>query len=250
MIIFIKKPTPIADNNSVIIPIGAYQVHLEAPDFMPWVTKELGYVIIHNDKSVNITVNNDEFELYGSFHNATLQRKMTEIWLNQFLEKIKQYHPTYGWPIPKYTLDLNSTTAGIAKCGKNEIQLNPQLFGENFMKFRETVGHELAHIAAYYIFRTAGHDANWRRVMLWIGLQPDRCHTMDTSNTGRFVTRHLYECSCNEKAKWYITPEAHRKISIGHAHFKCTDCGKKTVYANKAVSVRGYKGQVRRVKDN
>jgi len=87
-------------------------------------------------------------------------------------------------PVPQVVFALKGTTAGRAYYQKNLISFSPSLLYANADHFLEqTVGHEVAHLAA---FRKHGsiikpHGTHWQAVMWGLGLPATRCHNYDIS---------------------------------------------------------------------
>lgn len=99
--------------------------------------------------------------------------------------------------------DVKNHVGGWAITGGPDdwtIRLNPVLCFENVEHFIEqTVGHEAAHLITGVVFgrtkqvedpqtgkmvtkKIRSHGAEWRSVMVKLGLKPDRCHTYDCSS--------------------------------------------------------------------
>lgn len=91
-------------------------------------------------------------------------------------------------PYPTVHFNLRGTTAGRAWPRKNVIEFNPILLDENPEVFvQQTVGHEVAHLAAWIKHPgTEPHGQAWRHIMWAIKLPAKRCHNYDTATiTGR-----------------------------------------------------------------
>lgn len=90
--------------------------------------------------------------------------------------------------VPIIKFDLRGTTAGRAWGRKNVIQFNPILLDQNPEVFvRQTVGHEVAHLAAFVKNPNCEpHGKDWKLIMWSLRLPAKRCHNYDTSTiTGR-----------------------------------------------------------------
>lgn len=102
------------------------------------------------------------------------------------VQRILQCHHVLGttMPFPTISFDLRGTTAGQAYPQKHHIRLNGQLLNENIEHFIEhTVAHEWAHLATHFHYGHAvkAHGQEWKRTMLALGLQPQRCHMYSTT---------------------------------------------------------------------
>lgn len=76
------------------------------------------------------------------------------------------------------------TTAGRAfvQSVPQYIDLSNELLWQHPEEFRDVIiPHEAAHLAAYTRFADAGHGNGWRMVMAYLGLPPERCHSMTNS---------------------------------------------------------------------
>lgn len=106
----------------------------------------------------------------------------------------------------------------------NEVAFNLTLAKENPDSFHETVCHEVAHLVTKKVFPRAkqAHGPEFKHVDLMMGGRGTRCHSYDTSNAKREVTRTyvVYTCNCMEHD---ITPRTHQKITMG-AGYRCRKC--------------------------
>lgn len=124
-------------------------------------------------------------------------------------------------PMPTVSYDMSGVRVlGLANFGKMEVKFNPIYLTAKPDEFiKQTVPHELAHIADSYmcaldgrikIKRVGGrikrdiHGYSWKMIMLALGLPPDRCSNiaLDDNNTPRVrtmkSTSREYMCSkCN-----------------------------------------------------
>ena len=127
----------------------------------------------------------------------------------------QRYNQTFRKPNVRF--DKRGTTAGTANYVKWELNFNMVLLNENVEHFvHQTVAHEVAHLVDHQVngsltrrFDSRGrrvkrqpHGPNWKRVMIALGVSPDRCHEMDTTNarvTRRKTETFDYHCSgCNK----------------------------------------------------
>lgn len=159
--------------------------------------------------------------------------------LNETFEKSKILYPSLkNWVKPGWHTRLSGTCAGQADLRNNVLLFNPDIFlrnKEHFLKI--IVPHEVAHLVAFRVFGDTGHGPDWKRVMVRLGLPPDRCHNYDVSDLKRVVTvsRYIYSCKCREHE---FTPDEHKKASgllkKGKITvFSCKLCRSKCVYQNR-----------------
>ena len=122
--------------------------------------------------------------------------------------------------MPTVRFDLRGHTAGQALLGKWTIRINQELFErEGFEELYDTVGHEIAHLIAWRVYKERGHAHYWTLIMCKFGLSPDRCHTMKTRPSRR-VRRWTYVCDCQE---FRVSTCIHHKIQRGYTRI-CKRC--------------------------
>ena len=130
---------------------------------------------------------------------------------------------------------------GYAEIGRNRITLSRPLLSrlENRSKVRNTILHELAHLAAppyqpneYSNWRM--HHAEWRRVCKLIGGDGKRCHTMETEPTRK--RDGWAKAMCDRcKVKMEIGPVRVKRMLKGTKYMHA-GCGGKAVLAEGAVA--------------
>ena len=116
-------------------------------------------------------------------------------------------------PDPQIRFDPRGRVAGQVRFGSRGpwvIRYNAALMLANAEDFLSTtVPHEVAHLVAYaqYGLRIRPHGPEWRSVMHFYGVAPERCHRYDLSDvSGRTLRQFDYHCSCRD----------HRLSSIRH----------------------------------
>lgn len=78
--------------------------------------------------------------------------------------------------------DRLTAQAGVCKyrAGVPIITLYDWAIKQQGQKYDEIIAHELAHAHNVLMYRrSVGHGPEWKRAMLWIGLEPKRCHAYD-----------------------------------------------------------------------
>lgn len=143
--------------------------------------------------------------------------------INQVVEEFKTFFPTVPVP-PIYWNPNMRTTAGKAKVSRKMrqgewIQLNPHLLQDE-KNLRQTLMHELCHIADFVLYGKLGHGPTWKHCMRLTGRQPNRCHQYDTSSLKRRHKRHPAKCNCRT---YELTGVRVRKIQAG-ARYLCRSC--------------------------
>lgn len=111
---------------------------------------------------------------------------------------------------------------------KYSLNFNYQLAGENLDEYlKQVIPHEVSHIIDYILHpgQEHGHGFNWKMIMVeCFGLHPDRCHSMDTSNCSRRVSKNQeYKClACGKR--YTITTALHNKVISKERRISCR-CG-------------------------
>ena len=123
-----------------------------------------------------------------------------------------------------------SKVAGYVKPFDNSIvYLNLELLKANIQAFaNDTIPHEVAHILAmkYIVKRNlpaeSHHGKTWKMIMKKVyGLEPLRCHYMNTDGIGKKVKKFKYICACS---KHEIGVVRHNKIEKNKRAYKCLKC--------------------------
>lgn len=122
-----------------------------------------------------------------------------------------------------------SKTAGYVFPMSNSIvYLNLELLKQNQEDFeKDTIPHEVAHLFARKfqiknnLTPEGAHGKTWKMVMKKVyGLEPTRCHHMDTTGVGRKVSKYRYICRCK---KHEISCRIHNRIKSGKI-YACRKC--------------------------
>jgi SprT protein len=129
----------------------------------------------------------------------------------------------YPMPAPSVSFDLRGRTAGQAHVDEHHVRLNAVLLIENpEAMVRETVGHEIAHLAAARRHGPAvrAHGAEWEAVMRLIGLEPQARHRFDTRRAAVVKAVHRWDCQCPQPH--WLTPRRHRTaLERGYRCLRC-----------------------------
>jgi SprT protein len=130
----------------------------------------------------------------------------------------------------------NGTTAGWSNYTKKALMFQLDLAEHNSEDFiNQVVPHEVAHYVQRAVFGYGSavkpHGKEWKHIMRAVyKLQPDRCHSYDTSVTKtkkRSVLRFSYACKCRTHQ---ITSVKHNRILSGKANYVCNDCKTRIVH--------------------
>jgi predicted SprT family Zn-dependent metalloprotease len=77
------------------------------------------------------------------------------------------------------------SSAGSAKPKKHCIVLNARLLAKYPNELLTVVVHEVCHLLAFKFYEDCGHGKPWKQLMIRLGCEPRRCHTLDTSGLQR-----------------------------------------------------------------
>lgn len=149
-------------------------------------------------------------------------------------KKAQQIWPALtNWNRPVFsTNELKGGTAGKAFFTENKIKVNWELYLRNKDKFlRNTVGHEIAHLAAAKIHGMVAwnHGPLWKEVMVKLGLPPERCHSYDVEGIKQTKTIRRMLYMCQNKHELWLTPNKHTVSS----RLICAKCRTKIVFMGK-----------------
>src|SRR6266404_7376052 len=162
---------------------------------------------------------------------SQLEEKMVEV----LIALEKQLNRTL--PVPLLELKKLGRCAGRANSNTNTIQMNPDFcLNGHWSQMRDvTLPHEVAHIVADFIYvndyRNKGanlenrpHGVLWRHVMGLLGLPPERCHNMDTTEVSHTRPKPFkYVCECSTHMVGAIK---HGRAQRGeYRSWKCRKCG-------------------------
>lgn len=133
----------------------------------------------------------------------------------------------YGAHPPEIKYDLKGHTAGMASADyirvNAQILINPE-FTEDMIN--NTIPHEIAHVVVRQTWPSAkGHGNEWKRMMYYLGLPAERCHSYDTvaaRKRERAARPHVYYCKCDRPHM--VTNILHRRIQQGR-QYTCRTCG-------------------------
>ncbi|MBK1735993.1 hypothetical protein CKO15_12045 [Halorhodospira abdelmalekii] len=142
-------------------------------------------------------------------------------WWQRFVDD----YPTLArHPMPAVTWLERGSRAGCADVKNWTVTFNrPMLARTDGYQtiLPETVVHELAHLVAYALYGTCGHDPAWRSVMERAGFTPKRTHDLDITGLPGVQRRWRYRCSCGDV---YVTTTRHNRIQRGANIYYCTRC--------------------------
>lgn len=123
----------------------------------------------------------------------------------------------FGGDLPPCQVRWNGrlrTTAGRVDLRRRVIELSSvyhRRFGAR--ELRDTLLHEMIHIAQHVRGRRVGHTAEMKRMARHLGI--DRLHAKETPD--RRPLRYRYRCPACRQAVW-------RRIRIGRHRNACADC--------------------------
>ncbi|WP_162622673.1 SprT family zinc-dependent metalloprotease [Salinisphaera orenii] len=133
-------------------------------------------------------------------------------------------------PAPDVVFDLVGCAAGQAVLATrprrqvDKIRFNAGLLASHPMSMlRETVPHEVAHVAVHrrYGRRVKPHGPAWRELMQSFGVPARACHRLPVEPSRR-MQRFAYRCGCAETA--WLTTIRHNRVARGQRYL-CRRCG-------------------------
>lgn len=106
------------------------------------------------------------------------------------------------------------------------VRLNARLLHINKDELIPTYLHELAHLVANMLWcKSIGHKREWKEVMAVLGVNDERCHTMNISAFAAPQKKFTYVCTkCDKKFK--VSKVKHKRAqdkmeSLGMYIFAC-----------------------------
>ena len=142
----------------------------------------------------------------------------------RFVEKCTPYQKKKLGTFPKIVWEKRGfRIAGEANLTDNVISMNINyLYSSDANRFvTETIIHELAHIVAYRVYNSGGHDAKWRNTCLWLGGNGVRCHEYKTPiNKPGYTTMKVFKCTCG--VQFEFTEKQAKKYLGGE--YRCHKC--------------------------
>jgi len=147
-----------------------------------------------------------------------------------------------GFIYPEVRYDLVGRAAGQAVYDRfsnkspHVIRVNPILLNENESYIvNQTVPHEMAHVVVHQFYeargiQVRGHGNEWKRVMRYFGLQPDRCHSLDTTTVRAIKGGSEYHFNCGCVGKVYkLSKNKYTRYANGMS-YRCRLCNCKIVF--------------------
>ena len=136
----------------------------------------------------------------------------------------------YGRPVtyPLIQYKKRGKTAGTANYNTWVLDFNPILLTENVEDFlKRTVIHEIAHLITHTIYPYASaHGQEWKNIMVFLGAEPSRCHSYDTTNS-TVSNRKKYDYMCPTCTKTLqVSSILHKRMQQGQQRFH-NGCGNK-----------------------
>lgn len=157
--------------------------------------------------------------------------QMVEAKVAKAMHLLQAFLPEHSLRRPTVTYDLRGHHAGYARSSNNNIRLNLDLLLNETTRdeiLNETIPHEVAHIVQRQIWpNSKSHGKEWKRLMWYLGLEPTRCHTMQTKAARKRTpqARYAYYCSCPNRTH-FISQTRHNRIQRGTQTYKCKYCRK------------------------
>lgn len=119
-----------------------------------------------------------------------------------------------------------------------EFRFNRLLAKENLHEYLDQIcAHEVAHYITRNVWGTkpSPHGAEWQGVMRDVfKLDPDRCHSMDTSKSVK--KGFVYRCGCKGNDHMLST-KTHNRVARKIAILRCKTCGELLEFVQQAEKV-------------
>ena len=127
-------------------------------------------------------------------------------------------------PVPSWDARLRGALAGKAHLQRWHLQFNATLLRGNQEHFLlQTVGHEVAHLVVWALYRTRvrPHGGEWKTVMRAFGLETRATHDYDVSMLRRSRSPFVYRCGCPEEL--HLGKVRHKRAARG-VKYLCRRC--------------------------
>jgi len=161
--------------------------------------------------------------------------------INNLVEGAKKDYPQlYDIVIPEIKFTKRGKVSGCVEYEYESVKafnFNMVLLRENTESFLETtVPHEIAHFLVHFLHgfsytrsgRRIIHGKNWKNMMRYLGVDPNRCHSYNTDNcTTRRLKKFTYKCGCRS---YELTSIRHNRVMKGTANYRCKHCGQSLEY--------------------
>lgn len=176
------------------------------------------------------------YEIQKRLHVTQVQKNKVETAVLDCILLAKKRFPRSNIPFPEIRYDLVGNSGGqaiydLTNPSNHVIRINPILLNENEQEMiNQVVPHEMAHVVVNQVYRNergipaSGHGYEWKSVMRWFGLQPDRCHQMDTTSIKKLKRKseYVFTCSCYERT--YNLSRVKYNNFLGGAKYYCRYC--------------------------
>jgi len=163
----------------------------------------------------------------GAKDRAELRRQVERHTIELLALASKHFRVKLTLPVIRF--DLRGKSAGQVRTSAGSdcvIRYNPRLLERHPQEFlAQTVPHEAAHLLAFSLFgpRIAPHGREWRAMMAFFGVPPERCHQFSVEGLqARRLRRYAYRCACRTHQ---ITSIRHNRIRSGQTYL-CRQCGR------------------------
>jgi len=150
----------------------------------------------------------------GSFRN----KREFEVQLQYWLDKARI---AFG-ELPHFDLVYfaKGKTAGFWRAyresygRRHALEFNVEAIENHFEDMvQNTIPHEIAHMIDFHLHgRSSGHGRRWQAIMLKLGVQPKRCHTMQLSSARR-TKQFRYVAQCGTEI--WLSTQRHNKVQRG-----------------------------------
>lgn len=149
------------------------------------------------------------------------------------VNKANALWPSLNLSMPEVDFDKQGTfTHATAYCRQDRLSFNRYfLLLDPEDMITQTAPHEVAHLVAFKLFgrEGRGHGPAWQRVMVRLGLEPNRCATTSLNEylrdrpEDRPANTHIYVCGCEGKISLYSNRK-HNNVVMRGMVYTCGIC--------------------------
>jgi SprT protein len=130
--------------------------------------------------------------------------------------------------MPHVKFDKRGTCGGTAWYAMMELNFNAGLMVDNWDEYmNQVIPHEVAHLFKEHVYGSfrkgrlhSPHGIYWQRIMVTLGVNPDRCHSMDTSKVAQPKKKFVYACTCGCGKEVVLSSVRHNRMVRGTHNYQ------------------------------
>jgi SprT protein len=170
-------------------------------------------------------------------NNIELQKMVTNR-VNEVIEILNKKETSEKWKIQSNDLlikfAIKGKIAGWACYETKTLNFNLYLIKNNLEEYiKQVIPHEVCHLFVSKKFPKAkNHGWEWQSYMQRLNLNPERCHSMDTSTVPTQINKVKYTYKCTGCGHmFYLSKTIHNKIINGQKRV-CGKCKHSIIFIN------------------